>query len=51
MNKVTKIYTTNLEYLFENNDQLYRLFLWTTNENDNVMANEAEYIITEAVFK
>jgi hypothetical protein len=51
VNKITKIYTTNLEYLFENNDQLYRLFLWTTNENDNTMANEAEYIIAEAVFK
>ena len=49
-NSLTNINCSNTEYFFSNNQTVYRLFLWTTNNDDSVMANEAEYIIREAKF-
>jgi len=49
-NSLTKIYCSNTEYFFANKNTVYRLFLWTTNSDDHVISNEAEYIIKEARF-
>ena len=49
-NSLTNINCSNTEYFFSNNHTVYRLFLWTTNNDDSVMAIEAEYIIREAKF-
>jgi hypothetical protein len=50
-NKITNIYTTNFEYFFTKENNVYRLFLWTTNEDTFALTNEAEYIIREAKFE
>lgn len=49
-NSTTKIYSSNTEYFFADKNVVYRLFLWTTNSDNSVLANEAEYIIKEARF-
>jgi hypothetical protein len=51
VNKTTNIYTSNFEYFFTKENNVYRLFLWTTNEDTFALTNEAEYIIREAKFE
>ncbi len=51
VNKITDITTSNFEYFFAKDNNVYRLFLWTTNEDTKALANEAEYIIREAKFE
>ena len=51
VNRITEISTTNFEYFFTKGRNVYRLFLWTTNEETYALTNEAEYIIREARFE
>ena len=51
VNKTTDISTSNFEYFFAKENNVYRLFLWTTNEDTKALTNEAEYIIREAKFE
>jgi hypothetical protein len=51
ISRITGIYTTNFEYFFAKGNNVYRLFLWTTNEDTYALTNEAEYIIREAKFE
>lgn len=49
-NSINKIYTSHTEYLFRNNEFIYRLFFWTTNSDDTIISVEAESIIKEIRF-
>jgi hypothetical protein len=51
LNTTTSIYTKNFEYFFTKENNVYRLLLWTTNEDTFALTNEAEYIIREAKFE
>jgi hypothetical protein len=50
-NSLTSIYSYNTEYFFSNNQIIYRLFLWTTNSDQSVIAIDGENIIKEARFE
>lgn len=45
-NPVNEIATSNTKYFLKKGDYLYRLLFWTTDNNDKVISEEAEYIIT-----
>ena len=49
-NLVNKIYTSHTEYFFKKDEYVYRLLFWTTNSDDTVISDEAEYIIKEIQF-
>jgi hypothetical protein len=49
-NSINKIYTSHTEYLFTSNEFIYRLFFWTTNNDDTIISVEAESIIKEIRF-
>ncbi len=49
-NSINKVYTSHTEYLFRSNEFIYRLFFWTTNNDDTVISVEAESIIKEIRF-
>ena len=51
VNKTTNFSTTNFEYFFTVGSNVYRFFLWTTNEDTSALTIEAEYIIREAKFE
>ena len=50
VNPVNEIATSNTEYFFKKGDYLYRLLFWTTENNDKVISEEAEYIIAHIQF-
>jgi hypothetical protein len=50
-NSLTGIYSSHTEYIFGVGANVYCLFLWTTNSDDSVISNEAEYISKEAKFE
>lgn len=47
---ISRIYTSHTEYLFRNNEFIYRLFFWTANSDDTIISSEAESIIKEISF-
>jgi hypothetical protein len=50
INSLNKITANHTEYFFRNGEYIYRLFFWTTNSNDTVISEEAEFIIKEISF-
>ena len=49
-NSLNKIAATHTEYFFRNGEYIYRLFFWTTNSDDTVISEEAEFIIKQIRF-
>lgn len=44
-NSFNKIAISHTEYFFRQGEYIYRLFFWTTNSDDSIISEEAEFII------